>query len=96
MWVGIIDCKTYVEEAILGGYKLQRLQYLQFPTIFGVQSQEEGKSENDKWRTITSIYEQMSLNKQTNKQYLTTSIPLLSCYNQAPGSPFLKTLALFE
>ena len=94
--MGIIDCKTYVEEAILGGYKLQRLQYLQFPTIFGMQSQEVGKSENDKWRTITSIYEQMSLNKQTNKQYLTTSIPLLSCYNQAPGSPFLKTLAHFE
>ena len=46
--MGIIDCKTYVEEAILGGYKLQRLQYLQFPTIFGMQSQEEGKSENDK------------------------------------------------
>ena len=92
MWVGIIDCTTYVEEAILGGYKLQRLQYLQFPTIFGMQSQEEEKSKNDKWRTITSIYEQMSL----NKQYLTTSIPLLSCYNQAPGSPFLKTLAHFE
>ena len=42
--MGIIDCKTYVEEAILGGYKLQRLQYLQFPTIFGMQrARKKGK-----------------------------------------------------
>ena len=75
--MGIIDCKTYVEEAILGGYKLQRLQYLQFPTIFGVQSQEEGKSENDKWRTITSNYEQISLNKQTIPDYFYPTIILL-------------------
>ena len=46
--MGIIDCTTYVEEAILGGYKLQRLQNRQFPTIFGMQNQEEWKSENDK------------------------------------------------
>ena len=75
--MGIIDCTTYVEEAILGGYKLQILQYLQFPTIFGMQSQEEGKSENDKWRTITSIYEQMSLTKETIPEYFYPTIILL-------------------
>ena len=47
---------------------------------------EPGRREKWKWQMKDNyIHLWKNEPKQTNKQYLTTSIPLLSCYNQAPG-----------